>query len=457
MTVRRTAAGLAVAVVVVLLTAAPALAALTANMRSPRSGATVSGPVELRVAVTRSNPLLDPQVDRVAVRLGVAPGTSAPGSSPAELDCLEGCAPEPGADQQTSVWGGVRFDPASPGAFFGGGAGPVCNGRWYVQPGVNGNFESYPSVEFGVAAAPSPVGSLASSGDADGITVTWSRPPEQDVSGYLVQRRPADQSSWTSLKVLTPGTTSYRDAGLDPGRYDHRVVTLRHDGRTPAGEWVAPCQDSETAAESALGTSSPATTASVPAPPPPSPSPSPSPTGGSAGESSSSPSPTGDGEGGGEPGDGSGGEDTGGTEGGSPAESPGQASGGDDGGQGSRQAGGQVAAPPPPQRSQQRQAQPPLPEQPRQPQPRQRYFGEDDPFSEELDYGDTQPPEVAEPSPTPTETERTTIQRIPGDVRSFVERNLAQERVLEPLAGSLVLFGLALHLARWLREPGGGG
>lgn len=451
MTVRRTAAGLAVAVVVVLVTAAPALAAVTANMRSPGSGATVTGPVELRVAVTRSNPLLDPEVERVAVRLGAAPGTSAPGSSAAELDCLQGCAPEPGAEEETSVWGGVRFDPASPGAFFSGGTGPVCNGRWYVQPGVNGSFENYPSVEFGVAAAPTPVGSLASSGDLEGITVTWSGPPEQDVAGYVVQRRPEGQSSWTSLRVLEPGTTSYRDAGLDPGGYDHRVVTLRHDGRTPGGEWVAPCQDSETAPGSALVASSPATTATVPAPPPPSPSPSPSPTGGASGEPAPSPSPTGDGGGGGESGEDSGGEGTGGTGG----ESPGPTSGGAGGGGGG--GGGQVAPPPPPQRSQQRQAEPPLPAQPRPPPPRQRYFGEDDPFSEQLDYGDTRPPEVAAPSPAPTRTEGAGTERGPEAVRSFVVRNLNQERVLEPLAGGLVLIGLALHLARWLREPGGGG
>lgn len=426
---RRSSVALLSALTTLLLVPSPASAEARATVTSPGQNAVVSDPVDLTVTVTRE--LLDPEVRTVALRLSADGANRAAGTKTVVLSCVSGCGSE------RSTWSGPAFVPATAAPF---ASESVCNGRWHLQPSVDsGPFTSGTTVS--VAVAPSPARAVSSSTrGTDEITVRWEAAPEPDVAAYRVERR-VDGGSWRTVATVDAGQTSLTRRGLAPGRYEHRVVTLRPDGfidGTPA----PPCGDQQhdLAATSAttsatLGRSS---------------SPSPSPGSTSSPRPSSSPGPSTGGNGGdgdqtggdpsGEPGDGSSPD---------PSASPSDGSGapGDGPSPGATRRGEapRIGAPPSARREGPRLSAPSLPSQPGSRQ-EDVYFGEDGPFSEELDYGDAEGIRDEDPG------SRSVTQRVVGGVEVFTERLVDPERILRPIAGGLIALTLGLHLRRWQRD-----
>lgn len=409
----RIAAALAVAAVTVLTTAAPALAATTAQVTSPGTSAVVDRPTPVRVQVRRE--IIDTPPSTVSVRLSRDGSTTAPGTEPAPLDCVDGCR------TLESTWGGVDLQPT--GAPF-VTAGPVCNGQWTLQPRVDGG-EFTAGTPVVLSAPGSPVAGFDARGAAGAADLSWSRAPEPDVAGYRVERREG-RGTWESVTTLGPSATRYRDE-VAAGEYTYRVVTLRPDG-VRHGQAAAPCVDRD----ADLETVSASRSASV--------TPAPSPTATTTADAGTD-----------------GGATAGGTTSdGTSADGAGTAGDGDDQTgepQDAPSAGRRVAAPPPAQRSSSSDAAPPRLEVEQRGSDGPAYYGEDQEFSEEIDYGDA--PRVAgAQAPTSTgEPSATDDEYAAGAVDIASAQSLELGRILKPVAVGLLLTTVGLHLRRWMREP----
>ncbi len=424
----------AVAMVLTAVLAAPAHADVAANVTSPRSGEQLTAPTPVEVRVTRA--LLDPEVSGVSVRISADGREPSPGTQELALSCLSGCG------STESVWGGIDVEPDL--APFADDESEVCNGRWFLQPRASGGSFGA-GVALHVSAQPTAVPSVVVTANGTTPTVSWTSSPTPDVTGYRVER--SSGGTWTEIAAVGPTVTSARDVTLASGTYRYRVVALRADGRSASGEWLGPCKDTgrdlatasaprEITLRSASGSSGGSSS-------------------GSGGES------TGSGSTGTSGGSGSTGS-TGGqagattpTSGGAEAtgagetgETAGETTGSSAGS--TAQAGSgprtQVAAPPSASRGGPNLSAPRLPDQPGA--PAETYYGEDDGFTDELDYGEVDPV-----TGLPIAGGSQTI-RIPGGMETFFTSTLDQERVLKPIAGGLILVTLALHLRRWTREQG---
>lgn len=423
---RRTTAVAATVLVTALALPGVASAATSATITSPVRDATVAGPTVVRVDVTRE--LLDAEVERVELRISRDGRTRLAGTQVVALSCVADC----GADR--SVWAAPDLDPRTMSPF---GASPVCNGRWQLQPSLDGGpFASGSSVVF--AAAPTPPRDVRTSVDGRDATVSWTAAPEPDVVGYRVERR-VDGGPWRTVTTVASDRTQTTTPGLAPGRYEHRVVTLRPDGFTD-GAPAAPCadRDPDLAATSAVSS------ASVADPSDPSASPSSRPPSGSPSQSPTTGGDPGTGAGGDGPGPGGGDPATGGT-GGDPADPGTQPSDGEQ--PPARTPGRRIGAPPSARSSGARLDAPTLPNDGGGAAREDVYFGEDDPFSEEIDYGDAAA--IAGESGSGT---RTVTQRVSGGVEVFVERFVDPERILRPIAAGLLALTLGLHVRRWARD-----
>lgn len=426
---------LSAAVAATALLPSTAHAAVTATMQSPGPEATVSVPVELRVQVSRE--FLDPETQRVGVRLSADGASPVPGTQAASLTCVSGCG------STDSVWGGAMFHPATGAPF---AAAAVCNGRWYLQPSVDGG--SYRSgVPITVSAPGSPATSVRVSIDANTATVTWTRAPEPDLAGYRIERR-VDGAGWRDVAAVEPRTSRYVDEGLAPDSYEYRVVTLRPDGRTSNGP-AGPCADQDPDLETVSASSRGRVTTPLP-------SPSPSP----------SPDPADDGDTGREGSDGAGGDGS--------ADEPGTSTGGDGGTDdagtgGTDPAGspdgdgdptdGDAASPAPGSNTRTRVGAPPSARGsrldadasvPSQPEPEARYFGDGEGFEDEIDYGDADGVVAADDADELAAEGTGTW--VEGGISVFRERFVDPERVLRPIATGLVFLTFGLHLRRWMRE-----
>lgn len=426
---RRLAAALAVPVAL-LLHASPAAAA-SAALTSPSNGHTLTASVPLQVTVSRDC-LLEGQPSSVAVRLAY------PGSRDASL------SPSGPCNGGREVWGNVSFDPRAPSAF--GLGGPLPNGEYRLQPFLDGAAQGAITVLLSVA--PSTVSDLAAAADDGMVTLMWKRAPEPDMSAHRVQRR-ASGGSWQQVASLGGGASSYLE-DVAPGSYDYRVVTVRPDGK--GGEL--------TATSAAVGVKV-------------APRPAPSPTSGSGGSTGS-----GGGSGGGSTGGGGGTVESGGSaagggsgsdggdggatpEGGDPSTAP----GGEPASEGAT--AGPAASSPVTGLSGRRVARPPgvrqgitldgpgvqLPDPQVAPQrgggeEDAFYFGEDQPFSEELDYS------AIDPLTGERVGERGGVVRrmFPGALQEFIVHELNTRVMLLPIAAGLVFVALGLHMFRWMRE-----
>lgn len=430
----------ALAAAALLLPATTVSAAVTASLESPTRDAVVRAPVEVRVRVQRA--LVDPEVQRVDVRLSPDGASAADGGRPAALRCLSGCG------GQDSVWGGAVYQPATAAPFR---SQPACNGRWYLQTSVNGGGFGA-GVPFVASAPGSPATDVRVAIAGRTATVTWAGAPQPDVAGYRIERR-ADGGAWRDVATVEAGDGRYVDEGLYPATYDYRVVTLRPDGRTADGGAMSPCADRG----DDLTTTSASARGRVTTPPPPSPSPSPSPTTGDPADATDDDRGT-DGGDGDDGTAGSGGTPAGGTDADGSGAGDGTADDGaatpagdaseDEASPAPRRTTRTRIAPPPSARSNRLDTTTRLPAGEEQPEV---FYGEGEGFSDELDYGDVEGPTRSPQAAAPESFGGRSL----GAVRVFTERILDPERILRPFAGGLVMLTFGLHLRRWMRESDG--
>lgn len=448
---RGVATGVAAAAVLVLsLPPIVAHAAGTGVITSPSSGAVLTAGTPLQVEVSgRAGGPLDPSNHTVQVRLATLSGAEPlPGTSPVDLSCSANC-------NDTSTWTGPTFDPATLAPF---AQTTSCNGGYVVQVRVDGGAWSGHGVRISrPASAPKNVAVTPQDGTAK---VTWTAAGEPDVAAYRVQRRPAG-GSWGTVTETAATATSVVDTTVAPGDVEYRVASLRGDG-VVGGRSVAPCADDE---PDLVRASAPVST-TIAAPPSEDPDDEPA--------APSRPTPTTDTTGGGS-GDGAGGTGDGtsgtgdGTGDGSVTDDGAEEPGGDDVADGevggvateagtgtSRRSGSRIAPPstvgvldvPEVGEGIPAADEPQVAGDP-QGSREESYYGEDLPFSDELDFGalgEVNPlPEGASPT-----AERTV--RVPGALQSILGRELDLQRILGPIGAGLIMLAIGLHLRRWLHD-----
>lgn len=399
LTARRLTAAVTVLSAAMALLATTAGSALAADIRftSPHSGQEVAGPVDIEVRVNRQP---TEQVDSVEVRLSPDGSSPAAGSHPVSLGCQSRCGPSPGQINQDpaqftgwQTWGGAELDPRSPTAF--GLSEPLRNGGWHLQARVNnGSWSS--AVDFVVSVPPSPVSGLAGRFINGWVELSWNPSPEPDVSGYRIQRQRPGDTAWQQVGAPGPQTTSYQETAGPPGTYRYRVVTVRPDGR--GGKLTATSQPVSVVVQKA---GSPGGPSSGPAPPPP--------------------GPTGAGPVGG------------------PSPGPSVGTIPPPGGL----SGGGVNAPPGVRRAVQLESAD-RPQPPRAAPAPTRYYGENGPFSRELDYGNQGPVAAGR-------EDEAAGGAGPRLIREVIDRFNAGP-VAASMAGGLVLIALGLHTLRWMRQ-----
>jgi len=440
--VRRGIVSSGLAAIVALAAASPAAAAGPTQVQSPLEGSTIEAATPVRVRVQEScGTLTQDTAGSVDARLSADGGSTFPGSDAVALERDKACS----SGSEYSEWGGASVDPTAPTAFFGADPAPMCNGRWRVQARADGGSWGT-GVSFTVSLAPAAPAGVTVTVRGDDVEVSWTANREPDLTGYRLERRRAGSSSWSEVVTLTGTATS--DTDVSAGDWEYRVVALRGDGiGSPPCEDATPDLDAESAVHTAsVGDPDPSTS------PSPDPSASPGTDGGDSGDggdtSDGETDGTSSGDDGGTAGDG--GSSDGGTDGGSDGD-------GSDGtsstaGDGSTTTGGssrRVGAPPPATRSGPDLDAPALPGIV-DPGQQERYYGEDDEYSDALDFGTVEEVEASETRSRSTTSLRTRV--VPQAVQEFVSRYVDPDRVLKPIAAGLVLVAFALHLRLWSRE-----
>lgn len=428
----------AAAALFVALPAGTAHAAGTGQVTSPDAGATLANATSVTVQVSGQNgSILNPQPHVVRVRLADLGGASQIGSA-VDATCTGGdCSSD-------STWTAGSFDPASMAPF----GGPACNGGYQVQVQVDDGAWSGNAVR--ISRPPSAPRDVSVTPGTEQATVSWSAAANPDVVGYRVERRTG--GGWQSVAQVGAGTRTVTDDDVAAGDVEYRVSTLRGDGLAD-GAPAAPCADTDP--DLATASAPVATTVRAPATAPgsstdgptrPTPSSSPSDDGSTGGT-------TDDGGAGGS-GDGDGGTTGDGTE----APSDGGATAADDGttddgaAAPARRPGNRVA--PPTALGTTSRPSVSVPSGPGADAPQvadegpERYYGDGQAFSEEIDFGDLGAVEAGDDRITT----RTRVVRVPGALQSILGEELALERVLVPVAGGLIMLAFGLHLRRWTRE-----
>lgn len=427
---RRIAFATLLALAVLLVGALPAAADITASIQSPSAGQEITSSVGSQVRVQRS--LLDPEVAAVQLRL-VRDGSP---TSAAGLSCIQGCG---GSDQ---TWGQLAIDPRSPDEF--GVTHPLANGGWTVQTRWQDGGGAWSvwggDVDVTVSVPPSPVTGLTSSADLRDVTLSWTRAPEPDISAYRIQRRP-DGGSWSVIGSVGSEASSYQDTTPASATYEYRVVTVRPDGH---GSVLTATSSSTTVTTTSSSASSPSddgTTSS-----------------GGTSDGGTTSDGGGTSDGGTTSDDGSTTTDDGassdGTDGSTSDGADGSASGdgatttdGDDGGSTSTRtsSGRRIAAPPGVRTGSSLDIDARLPDPEVAPQA-ERYYGEGEGFSEELDYSGAEPILPGEGDADG----RSVLQRIPGGVQEFIVSRFETRTLLRSIAAGLLFVALGLHAYRWM-------
>lgn len=395
----------------------PALAAAVTWV-SPGPGAVVTGTVDLVVRVDRQ---VGESVDGVAVRLSDDGDRAAPGTVARDLVCAESGGCNLVARQQDR-WGGLQLDPT-------GGdlaTGAVCNGQYLLQARPAGaDHWSGISVTLSDRTVDAVAGFTAD-GEPRETQLTWTpRSTSPDVTLH-VERRPAGATSWQHVTSL-PGTSSaYRDRGVAAGEYDYRVVATRGDGLV-AGSPAPACSDRDadvTAASAARRvTVAPGPTTTPDA---------------TTSDGTAPGEPTGDGTSTG-PTDATSADGTSADAGdGTSADA-----GGSTGSSGAPRT--RVAAPPPPSRPDSGVAAPRIATPAAA---EDTAAGEDDPFSEELDYGGVDAVAADDTGAGPAFLDSV----VPGGWRAMSDLDVDHRRILTSIATGLLLVTAGLHLRRWMGE-----
>ncbi|MBW3562546.1 MAG: fibronectin type III domain-containing protein [Actinobacteria bacterium] len=437
---RRTAVATLIALAVLTLGALPASAAVTMTIGSPSAGQEISSATATQVHIRRQ--LFDPSVSDVELRL-VRGGTPTAG---AKLSCTQGC------NDNEQIWGQLQLQPSSPDEF--GVSHPLANGSWTVQSrwrnGSNGSWSAWGAdVQITLSVPPSAVSGLAADADLRDVTLTWQRAPEPDISAYRIQRRP-DGGSWTVVDSTDGSASSYSETVPSAGAYEYRVVTVRPNG--DGGALTATSQSVSVTATS--------------------PSPSPSPTGSSSDGGGTTGGSTGGSSGGSTGGvqqgddtgddttdggtDSSGDDATTGDASGEPSDGSSSAdgsgagaegTGGDAGSTSNRSYGrSRVAAPPGARQGASLDVDADLPDPEVAPEAEERFFGEGEGFSEELEYG-----AADAVLPEPDGEQDAVLRRMPGGIQEFIVSRFETRTLLTSIAAGLLFVTLGLHVFRWMR------
>lgn len=403
---RRLLLGVVAAFAAVLLLPTAAWADAVVTFESPSPDELVSAPIEVSLRIERR--LIDPHPQAVTLRLSADGTEPHPRSATVDLDCVENC--EGQASETVSRWAGVTLHPGTLAPF---DDVRSCNGRWWLLPAVEpGPTARADGAQGGfLVSQPAAAAAVDASVDGDVVELRWSQAREGDVVAYRVERRRSGATTWDRLAEQDADIRRYRDEP-GTGRFEYRVVTLRPDGRVD-GEPAPACRDRgrDLATPSAIRTVS--FTAA----------------GGSVAPIDDPSGSTGSGEGGEDDptvgDDATEGTDTGdgavsaaGRSGSSPRDRLASAGG-----------GSSVAAPQLPTAAQRGGS--------------ERFFGQDGPFSEQLDYADVDALANGE--------EAYGAERVSGGVVEIFDRELDLEHALRPVATGMVLVGFGLHLRRWVR------
>ena len=434
-----------VAALVALLAMLPAGAAHAAGagqVTSPANGATITSATGITVQVTgRAGSVLDPRDHVVWVRLADRSGATAVGQA-VQASCADNC----GGD---STWTAPALDPGTMAPF----GGPVCNGGYTIQVQVDdGAWTGHP---IRLARAPHAPRDVAVTPGTEAADVTWGAAPDGDVAGYRVERR-ASGGSWKVVGTTGAGARGLADADAPAGSVEYRVSTLRGDGLV-GGAPADPCADTEP--DLATPSAPVATTVRAPAgstsdgptsPARPTPTPSSGSGSGSGGDGDDGSAATG-GDGSGSGGDGTG-DDVVADDSGGDAQPGADDTASDGGSAPARRPGNRVA--PPTAVGTVTNPSVTVPDAPRADSPLvatggERYYGEGEEFSEEMDFGDLG---AVEALPEDAVTTETRVIRVPGALQSVLGEELALNRVLAPVAGGLIMLAFGLHLRRWTRD-----
>ena len=442
MTARRARLLTAVVVAASFLSIGTAQAAGTARITTPSVGATLTSPTPITIEVVGDNgTVFEPRDHEVLVRLADHTGAMPyAGTRIVAATCRTDC-------HTASTWTVASFDPATLAPF---AAGPSCNGGYTVQARVDGGPWTGNPVR--IARAPGAPRDVSVTAGVREATVQWHAPADPDVVGYTVDRR-RDGGTWQQVADVAPGTRSLTDEGVAAGQVAYRVVTLRGDGLT-GGQPAAPCTDDDP--DLATPSAPVTTTVRAPATAPSSPGPGDGPTAPSGPSPSGTPSDGGDG--------GTTTPDGGSTDGGA-AEEEAPTDGEEGSDAPTRDAGSRVA---PPSRLDTVTAPDvdvpgtPAADDPQVAAEEERYYGEGQGYSEELDFGDVQAPDDPGDVRDPDDLGQvdalgegpatTRVLRVPGALQAVLGEELALDRVLAPAAAGMILLAFGLHLRRWTRE-----
>lgn len=235
-----------------VLPAGTAHAAGVGQITSPAVDATVSEPTAIVVEVTgrtQRTSLFEPApTHQVQVRLATPSGDGPlEDTNPVDMACETDC-------NSSSTWTAPDFDPATLAPFADTAS---CNGGYTLEVRVDGGAWTGHGVR--VSRAPAAPREVSASADVGEATVGWKPAGDPDVAGYRVQRR--TDGSWATAATRPASARPLTDTDVGPGEVEHRVLTLKGDGRVD-GETVAPCADTEPD----LSTASASVATTVPSP-----------------------------------------------------------------------------------------------------------------------------------------------------------------------------------------------
>ncbi len=172
-------------------------------------------------------------VKKVDLRLTQDGQAMASGTAFVSVPCFEGCD----GDGPTR-WGNRTYDPSMGAPFSPNGQ---CNGRWMLQPRIDGGAWLDP-VPFLVSVMPKTPSNVKIVVDANGdANVSWTADRSPDVSWHRVERSTGG-GPFTELATLDGSASSFVDANVPYGDHVYRIVAARPDGRVN-GSPAAPCAD----------------------------------------------------------------------------------------------------------------------------------------------------------------------------------------------------------------------
>ncbi|MFT5222290.1 MAG: hypothetical protein ACI867_000589 [Glaciecola sp.] len=196
------------------------------TMLTPADGETITGRVSMVIEI-KTHP-----VDEVTFRLSQDDQSQAPGTGTIPVPCIQNCQ-----DGPTTRWGDRTFDPVNGAPFTSAG---ICNGTWTLQARLDkGEWISASAIT--VSAPPAVPTDVSVLRENSGAVIRWTASRSPDVVGYQVERATSD-SAWSTVAEVGASDTIARDNTVVEGTHRYRVTALRPDGFVN-GKPAVPCAD----------------------------------------------------------------------------------------------------------------------------------------------------------------------------------------------------------------------